>query len=76
MRILQVIPTYLPALRYGGPIIAVHSLCRALVARGNAVDVFTTNVNGARRSASQTRRRPDQIFCVEFSSTTFLGAFA
>jgi glycosyltransferase involved in cell wall biosynthesis len=51
MRILQVIPTYLPALRYGGPIIAVHSLCRALVARGNAVDVFTTNVNGAGSSA-------------------------
>lgn len=51
MRILHVIPTYLPALRYGGPIVAVHSLCRALAARGHEVDVFTTNVNGAGSSA-------------------------
>ncbi|HXH41308.1 MAG TPA: glycosyltransferase [Thermoanaerobaculia bacterium] len=46
MRILHVVPTYLPATRYGGPIYAVHGLCRALVARGHEVDVFTTNVDG------------------------------
>ncbi len=46
MRILHVTPTYLPARRYGGPIVAVHGLCRALAARGHAVDVFTTNVDG------------------------------
>ncbi|HEX8170323.1 MAG TPA: glycosyltransferase [Thermoanaerobaculia bacterium] len=46
MKILQVVPTYLPARRYGGPIVAVHGLCKALVARGHAVDVFTTNVDG------------------------------
>ena len=50
MRILHVVPTYLPATRYGGPIVAVHGLCRALVARGHAVDVFTTNVDGDGRS--------------------------
>lgn len=50
MRILHVVPTYLPATRYGGPIYAVHGLCRALAARGNEVDVFTTNVDGDRDS--------------------------
>lgn len=47
MRILQVVPTYLPAWRYGGPIWAVHGLARALAQRGHAVDVFTTNLDGA-----------------------------
>lgn len=46
MKILHVVPTYLPARRYGGPIVAVHGLAKALVARGHEVDVFTTNVDG------------------------------
>jgi len=46
MRILHVVPTYLPARRYGGPIVAVHGLCKALVSRGHEVEVFTTNVDG------------------------------
>jgi glycosyltransferase involved in cell wall biosynthesis len=51
MRILHVIPSYLPAVRYGGPIFAVHGLCRALAARGHHVEVFTTNVDGPNDSA-------------------------
>lgn len=47
MRILHVVPTYLPATRYGGPIASVHGLCRALAGRGHDVHVFTTNVDGA-----------------------------
>jgi glycosyltransferase involved in cell wall biosynthesis len=46
MRILHVVPSYLPAVRYGGPIFAVHGLCRALAARGHELQVFTTNVDG------------------------------
>ena len=46
MRILHVVPTYLPATRYGGPIVAVHGLCRALASRGHAVEVFTTSIDG------------------------------
>ena len=46
LRLLHVIPTYLPATRYGGPIRTVHALCRALAAQGHATDVFTTNVDG------------------------------
>ncbi|MEO6259376.1 MAG: glycosyltransferase [Thermoanaerobaculia bacterium] len=50
MRILHVVPTYLPATRYGGPIHAVHGLCRSLAQRGHEVDVVTTNIDGSGRS--------------------------
>jgi glycosyltransferase involved in cell wall biosynthesis len=46
MKILHVVPTYFPAVRYGGPIHSVHALCRALAAAGHRVHVFTTSVDG------------------------------
>jgi glycosyltransferase involved in cell wall biosynthesis len=46
MRILHVVPSYLPAVRYGGPIFAIHGLCKAMAARGHEVHVFTTNIDG------------------------------
>jgi glycosyltransferase involved in cell wall biosynthesis len=46
MRLLHVVPTYFPAVRYGGPIHSVHGLCAALAARGHDVHLFTTNVDG------------------------------
>jgi glycosyltransferase involved in cell wall biosynthesis len=46
LRILQVVPAYYPAVRYGGPIRSVHALCAALVRRGHQVSVYTTNVDG------------------------------
>ena len=46
MKILHVTPTYVPAWRYGGPIVSVHGLCRALVRRGHQVSVYTTTVDG------------------------------
>ncbi|CAN5829642.1 glycosyltransferase [soil metagenome] len=47
LRLLHVVPTYLPAVRYGGPIRSVHALCRELAAQGHDVHVFTTSVDGA-----------------------------
>jgi glycosyltransferase involved in cell wall biosynthesis len=46
MRLLHVVPTYLPAVRYGGPIRSVHGLCSALAARGHDIHVYTTSVDG------------------------------
>lgn len=46
MNIVHVTPVYHPALRYGGPVVAVHGLCSALAARGHRVSVITTNVDG------------------------------
>ncbi len=59
LRILHVVPTYLPALRYGGPIQSVHSLCVALVRQGHRVDVATTNVDGPGDSAVALETRVD-----------------
>jgi glycosyltransferase involved in cell wall biosynthesis len=50
MIILHVVPTYYPAVRYGGPIYSVHALCRTLAAAGDEVRVFTTSVDGSRDS--------------------------
>lgn len=47
MRIIHVVPFYLPATRYGGPIFAVHGLCKALARQGHDVHVFTTSIDGA-----------------------------
>lgn len=46
LKLLHIVPSYLPATRYGGPIYSVHGLCQALAARGHEVHVFTTNVDG------------------------------
>jgi glycosyltransferase involved in cell wall biosynthesis len=46
MRILHVVPSYYPAVRYGGPIQSVHALAVATVNRGHEVHVYTTNVDG------------------------------
>jgi glycosyltransferase involved in cell wall biosynthesis len=46
VRLLHVVPTYVPAWRHGGSVAAVHGLCKALAARGHEVTVFTTDVHG------------------------------
>lgn len=47
VKLLHVVASYLPALRYGGTIVSVHGLCRALAERGHEVHVYTTSVDGA-----------------------------
>jgi glycosyltransferase involved in cell wall biosynthesis len=59
LRLLHVVPTYLPAVRYGGPIRSVHSLCRELAARGHDIQVYTTNVDGPDNSAVPLGRPVD-----------------
>ncbi|MBI4698932.1 MAG: glycosyltransferase [Nitrospirae bacterium] len=46
MRVLHIVPCYMPAYRYGGPIKSVHELCVKLVESGLDVTVFTTNADG------------------------------
>jgi len=45
-KILQIIPCYYPAHRYGGPVKSVHEMGRKLVDMGVDVTVFTTNADG------------------------------
>ena len=46
MKLLHVVSSYWPATRYGGTIVSVHGLCRALAKRGHDVHVYTTSVDG------------------------------
>ena len=46
MKILHVVPSYLPAYRYGGPIESVHALNKYLVRAGSDVSVYTTAIDG------------------------------
>lgn len=45
MKICHIVPTYYPAVSYGGPIWAIHHMCRSLVKLGHEVVVLTTSVN-------------------------------
>ena len=55
LKILHVVPTYVPAWRHGGPIRAVHGLCRALAARGPRGDGLHHR-RGRRRDGSRAAR--------------------
>jgi len=60
MKILHVVPSYLPAWRYGGPIRSVHGLARAQAAAGHAVEVVTTDADGPGRLDVPTDRPVDR----------------
>ena len=49
MRILHVVPTFFPAVAYGGPIYSLLHLCRNLSDIGCDIRVVTTDANGASR---------------------------
>jgi glycosyltransferase involved in cell wall biosynthesis len=66
MKILHVVPTYYPAVRYGGPIQSVHGLASALAAQGHDVHVYTTNVDG-KGTLSVPLYRPTQLDGVKVS---------
>ena len=43
MRIIHVIPVYVPAWNYGGPVLSVSRLCEGLTKSGVVTEVITTN---------------------------------
>lgn len=57
MKILHIIPSYLPAVRASGPIIPTHVLNRELARGGNSVSVYTTNYD-EREPMDVPLRRP------------------
>ncbi len=63
MKILQVTPYFATAWAYGGPPRVMHDYAAGLVARGHAVDVFTTDVlDEDTRAARDDRRRSRTAF--------------
>ena len=73
MKILHVVPTYLPATRYGGPIHSVHGLCAALTINNVSVSVYTTSVDGPGDSDVEHGREYylDDVEVVYFKSSQF-----
>jgi glycosyltransferase involved in cell wall biosynthesis len=56
MKVLHVIPSFAPAWRYGGPVVAALGLTRELARQGHQVSVFTTNADGPRPLDVPTER--------------------
>jgi glycosyltransferase involved in cell wall biosynthesis len=46
MRVTHVVPSFYPAMIYGGPIVSTEALCRYTTRLGCEVRVLTTNANG------------------------------
>jgi hypothetical protein len=46
LRIAHVVPSFVPAWRYGGPIESVHQLCKHLAGAGCEVEVLSTGADG------------------------------
>ena len=59
LKILFVTPYFYPALAYGGPVKSTFDLARKLVARGNQVTVFTTDVLDQRRRIKSKKQSVD-----------------
>ncbi len=55
-RVLHVIPSFYPALGYGGPVRAVFELCRAQVQAGMEVRVLTSDADGPQRLSDLSNR--------------------
>lgn len=54
MKILIVIPYFMPAISYGGPVRVAYDIARAMVSRGHEVTVATTDVFDEKRRVEQT----------------------
>jgi glycosyltransferase involved in cell wall biosynthesis len=58
MRVLHVVPSFYPAVSYGGPIYSLLHLCLNLKAFGCDVNVLTTDAHGKTRLTTTQQRDP------------------
>lgn len=68
MRILQVIPYFVPAWDYGGPLRVCYELSKQLVNRGHEVTVYTTDALGAKNRVRQSEELLDGISVRRFKN--------
>jgi len=62
MKILQVVPYFVPAWDYGGPVSSVYNMSKQLVKRGHQVTVYTTDALNAK---SRLRERVETLDGIE-----------
>ncbi len=70
LRVLVVIPYFMPAVGYGGPVRVSFDIARGLVSRGHEVTVATTDVLDERKRASCTEERIEGIRVVRFRNVS------
>jgi glycosyltransferase involved in cell wall biosynthesis len=58
---LHVVPTFYPAVCYGGPIYSVRALCNSLLSLDCDVRVLTTDANGPKRRLSESQKRDSAV---------------
>ena len=73
MKILHIIPSYYPAIKFGGPIQSVHLLNKALVLRGIHVDVLTTNAGLSKEQKLELNSVWNNIDGVKVKYVKFIG---
>ena len=56
LRVLHVVPSFYPAVGYGGPVRALFELCRAQVEAGLDVRVLTSDADGTQRMTALSNR--------------------
>ena len=61
MRILQIIPHYVPAFRFGGPLRVAHSLGKSFITLGHHVTVCTTNMKDEKENLDVPLDKPINI---------------
>jgi glycosyltransferase involved in cell wall biosynthesis len=73
MKILHIIPSYYPAIKFGGPIQSVHLLNKALVKKGVKVDVLTTNAGLSRAQSAERKAEWCDVDGVRVKYLSFIG---
>ncbi len=75
MRTLQVIPYFIPARTYGGPLTVAYNLSKELVKRGHQVVVYTTDTLNARNRIKETEETIDGIKVRRFRNVSNSAAY-
>jgi glycosyltransferase involved in cell wall biosynthesis len=71
MKVLCVIPSYLPAFQYGGPIASMHGLNTTLVKKGVDVTVYSTNAGLDKEVPVNREVNVDGVKVTYFAFTKF-----
>lgn len=74
MRVLLVIPYFMPAISYGGPVRVAYDIAKALVAGGHQVTVATTDAFDDKRRLDVARETMDGIEVVRFRNLSNYAA--
>lgn len=74
MKVLQIIPYFVPAYGFGGPVTYCYSISKALIRNGNQVTVVTTDALNKRKRITVLNEVLDRIKIVRFRNVSKLFA--